>query len=154
MSEWGGESIVGTRGGVHFIDESVLEDGDYDALVAFSGVYLDLREPPQEREPAEPYALKLLPWSHERVSYSAEPEVEFYDGGVNIRGLPAVVWSHPLSNRGFGYLATDSGSGYVWYYNARENKICEWVNDPLAVAGAGDAGGTRRRRGAQPVCTG
>lgn len=135
MSEWGGESIVGTRGGVHFIDESVLEDGDYDALVAFSGVYLDLREPPQEREPAEPYALKLLPWSHERVSYSAEPEVEFYDGGVNIRGLPAVVWSHPLSNRGFGYLATDSGSGYVWYYNARENKICEWVNDPLAVAG-------------------
>ncbi len=135
MNEWGGESIVGTRGGVHLIDESALEDGEYDALVAFSGVYFDLREPPQERAPAEPYALKILPRDSEPVSYRAEPEAEFTDGGVDIRGLPAVAWSHPLTNRCFGYLATDAGAGCLWYYNARENRINAWVNDPLAVTG-------------------
>lgn len=135
MNEWGGESIVGTRGGVHFIDESALEEGEYDALVAFSGVYYDLRQPPQETKPAEPYQLKILPGSAEPVSCSAEPEVEFSDGGVEIRGLPAVAWSHPLANRCFGYLATDTGAGYLWYYNARENKLNDWVNDPLAVTG-------------------
>lgn len=135
LNEWGGESLVGTRGGVHFIDESALEEGEYDALIAFSGVYYDLRQAPQERKPAEPYALKILPQSEEVISYSAEPEVMYTDGGVEIRGLPAVAWSHPLTNRCFGYLATDAGTGYLWYYNARENRLNAWVNDPLAVTG-------------------
>lgn len=136
LSVWGGETLVGTRGGVHFIEESTLEEGEYDALIAFSGVLIDLREPPQERGPAEPCALKILPGTAEPAASCAEPETVFSDGGMTFSGLPSVAWSHPLANRCFGYLATDAGTGYLWYYNARENRINAWTNDPLAVTGA------------------
>ena len=60
LSRWSGENLVGTRGGIHLIEESALEPGEYDALVAFSGVYYDLRRTPQETKPAEPRKLEIL----------------------------------------------------------------------------------------------
>lgn len=135
LSRWSGENLVGTRGGIHLIEESALEPGEYDALVAFSGVYYDLRRTPQETKPAEPRKLEILPETTEFFVSSPEPDTEFTGDAVKICGVPSLAWSHPLANRAFGYLATDTGSGYLWYYNARENKMNAWVNDPLAVTG-------------------
>ncbi len=41
-------------------------------------------------------------------------------------------WSNVLSNPDFGCLITESGSGYTWYKNSRENKISSWSNDPTS----------------------
>ncbi len=40
-------------------------------------------------------------------------------------------WSNILANERFGTLVTESGSGFVWYMNSRENKLTTWSNDPV-----------------------
>ncbi len=40
-------------------------------------------------------------------------------------------WSHILANEGFGTLLTETGGGYIWKGNSRENKLTQWYNDPL-----------------------
>jgi cyclic beta-1,2-glucan synthetase len=40
-------------------------------------------------------------------------------------------WSNIIANRDFGFLVTESGSGYTWYKNSRENKLTPWSNDPI-----------------------
>ena len=41
-------------------------------------------------------------------------------------------WSNIIANRDFGFLVTESGSGYTWYKNSRENKLTPWSNDPVS----------------------
>ena len=40
-------------------------------------------------------------------------------------------WSNVIANAKFGTLATESGAGYTWFGNSRENKLTTWSNDPL-----------------------
>ena len=41
-------------------------------------------------------------------------------------------WSNIVANPTFGFLVTDSGSGYTWAGNSRENKLTSWSNDPVS----------------------
>ncbi|MDP4182560.1 MAG: glucoamylase family protein, partial [Bacillota bacterium] len=41
-------------------------------------------------------------------------------------------WSNIISNPDFGFLVTESGSGYTWSENSRENKLTPWSNDPVS----------------------
>ncbi len=50
--------------------------------------------------------------------------------------LPEKSWSNVLANESFGYIATDVGSGHMWYKNSRENKMTPWINDPLSTKGS------------------
>lgn len=47
------------------------------------------------------------------------------------RTTPA-PWINVISNPLFGCLATESGSGYTWAENSRENKLTPWSNDPVS----------------------
>ncbi|MEO8268693.1 MAG: cyclic beta 1-2 glucan synthetase, partial [Aureliella sp.] len=40
-------------------------------------------------------------------------------------------WSNVIANPRFGCLITESGGGYTWFMNSRENKLTEWSNDPV-----------------------
>jgi cyclic beta-1,2-glucan synthetase len=40
-----------------------------------------------------------------------------------------------LTNGRLGYIASDCGTGHMWHTNARELKITQWINDPLATRG-------------------
>jgi len=40
-------------------------------------------------------------------------------------------WSNVIANEGFGFNITESGSGYTWFDNSRENKLTSWSNDPV-----------------------
>lgn len=44
---------------------------------------------------------------------------------------PPLPWSNVISNPSFGALVTESGGGYTWSENSRENRITEWSNDPV-----------------------
>lgn len=58
---------------------------------------------------------------------------------LSCRGnLPPVRWSIPLTNGGFGYLAMDTGGGYLWSKNARLFRITPWDNNPWAQEGPED----------------
>lgn len=40
-------------------------------------------------------------------------------------------WSNVIANPQFGCLVTESGGGYTWFGNSRENKLTTWANDPV-----------------------
>ncbi|MBD3616291.1 MAG: glycosyltransferase 36 [Gracilimonas sp.] len=52
--------------------------------------------------------------------------------------LPPVPWVNVIANPEFGFLVTESGGGYTWSENSRENKLTSWANDvvldPLSEA--------------------
>jgi cyclic beta-1,2-glucan synthetase len=41
-------------------------------------------------------------------------------------------WINVVANEGFGFTASESGSGYTWAGNSRENQITPWSNDPVS----------------------
>ena len=51
----------------------------------------------------------------------------------NGRTTPA-PWANVIANPEFGFLATESGGGYTWCENSRENKLSPWSNDPVSDA--------------------
>ena len=40
-------------------------------------------------------------------------------------------WINVVSGSEFGFLVSESGSGYTWSENSRENKLTPWSNDPV-----------------------
>jgi len=41
-------------------------------------------------------------------------------------------WINVISNRKFGFQVSESGSGFTWAENSRENKLTPWSNDPVS----------------------
>ena len=89
-----------------------------------------LRRPPATRPPPEPQ----LP----------RPELEIFNGlgGFAADGREYVTileagqatpapWINVISNPVFGFQVSESGSGYTWSINSRENQLTPWSNDPV-----------------------
>ena len=126
----GGELLAGRDGGVHVVSHSDGAEG----LRACAALVLPLSSPlslpPRDTRP---------PLSRPARQWMAElPELRFREDSFHFlcrRALPPRAWSLLLSNGRLGFLATDCGSGNLWYLNARENPITPWENQPLATAG-------------------
>lgn len=41
-------------------------------------------------------------------------------------------WSNVIANPEFGFVVTESGGGYTWSGNSRENRLSPWSNDPVS----------------------
>ena len=41
-------------------------------------------------------------------------------------------WSNIIANDSFGTLVTETGGGYTWCGNCRENKLTPWYNEPVS----------------------
>lgn len=41
-------------------------------------------------------------------------------------------WSNIIANPEFGFMVTESGGGFTWCGNSRENKLTPWSNDPVS----------------------
>ncbi len=41
-------------------------------------------------------------------------------------------WLNVIANKEFGFTVTESGSGFTWAENSRENKLTPWSNDPVS----------------------
>jgi cyclic beta-1,2-glucan synthetase len=46
--------------------------------------------------------------------------------------LPPAPWTNVVANARFGFLATESGLGFTWSENSRENRLTPWSNDPVS----------------------
>ncbi len=44
---------------------------------------------------------------------------------------PPLPWSNVVANPHFGFIVTESGAGYTWSENSRENRLTAWSNDPI-----------------------
>ena len=47
------------------------------------------------------------------------------------RWTPA-PWINVIANPSFGFQVSESGSGYTWAVNSRENQLTAWSNDPVS----------------------
>jgi cyclic beta-1,2-glucan synthetase len=41
-------------------------------------------------------------------------------------------WINVIANAGFGFQVSESGAGYTWAANSRENQLTPWSNDPVS----------------------
>ena len=99
-------------------------------------------------ERTETIADAPAPPNHETVrSEAAEPrqELEFFNGlgGFADGGREYVTtlgpgqstpapWLNVVANPSFGFQVSESGSGYTWSGNSRENQLTPWSNDPVS----------------------
>ena len=62
----------------------------------------------------------------------------FYDQGREYRirldanNKTPTPWSNVIANPRFGMLVTESGGGFTWSGNSRQNKLTSWSNDPVS----------------------
>jgi cellobiose phosphorylase len=72
-------------------------------------------------------------------------ELSYYNGwgGFSADGKEYIIqlkedqrtpapWMNVISNQRFGFQVTESGGGYTWSENSRENKLTPWSNDPVS----------------------
>lgn len=45
--------------------------------------------------------------------------------------LPPQPWVNIIANPQFGFLSSETGTGYTWSQNSRENRLTPWFNDPV-----------------------
>ena len=75
----------------------------------------------------------------------ALPQLEFFNGlgGFADDGREYVTvlgkgqrtpapWINVIANPQLGFLVSESGSGYTWSMNSRENQLTPWSNDPVS----------------------
>ena len=80
--------------------------------------------------------LPLLPSPGDRRTMPTGSDVHWdADGTVAFTGLPPRAWSNVLTNGRFGFLATDAGTGHLWYRNAHTGRINRWLCDPWVLRG-------------------
>jgi cyclic beta-1,2-glucan glucanotransferase len=141
------------QGGVFLLRGDLLTDADRDLLrTAARAVLLSrhgtlaeqvvrhlrvqpAREPPRAIKPAPP-PVDIAP---------PRPPLEFFNGlgGFAAEGREYVTvlgagqwtpapWINVIANERFGFQVSESGSGYTWARNSRENQLTPWSNDPVA----------------------
>jgi cellobiose phosphorylase len=49
---------------------------------------------------------------------------------------PPAPWINVISNEKFGFQISESGAGFTWSINSRENKLTPWSNDPVSDRGS------------------
>lgn len=110
-------------GGVHLVPEDAFTDVAAAAAIrpgmAHTRCTLPLLPPPGDR--------RTMPTGSD-VHWDA-------DGTVAFTGLPPRAWSNVLTNGRFGFLATDAGTGHLWYRNAHTGRINRWLCDPWVLRG-------------------
>lgn len=122
------ELELGGPGGVHFVLDTQKN------LALLRGMACaDLEQLP-EQPSVFPVDRESCP--RRTAPHIGTPQVEWGADTVTLRGpLPPVRWSIPLTNGHFGYLALDTGGGYLWSRNARLFRITPWDNDPRGLSG-------------------
>jgi cyclic beta-1,2-glucan synthetase len=91
-------------------------------------------------QPRRPAATKPAP-----VVAIPQPALEFFNGlgGFEADGREYVTilgagrwtpapWINVIANPSFGFQVSESGSGYTWSVNSRENQLTAWSNDPVS----------------------
>ncbi|MBI3286810.1 MAG: hypothetical protein HYZ68_02055, partial [Chloroflexi bacterium] len=140
-------------GGVFILRGDLLSPGDRDLLhTAARAVLLSrqgtlaeqvvrLRRPESAPRPPRPLSSVKPPIEIP----PPRPQLEFFNGlgGFAAEGREYVSilgegqwtpapWINVVANPSFGFQVSESGSGYTWSENSRENQLTPWSNDPVS----------------------
>lgn len=152
IAESHAHDLVNKPGGVFILKKSNMPMEDIDLICSVSRIVLkgnegDLKEQVKYAKSialAEFKQFDKKPSSYDS-SLKKDLELSFYNGlgGFSKDGKEYVIflengqntplpWINVISNRSFGFIVTESGSGYTWFENSRENKLTPWSNDPVS----------------------
>ncbi|HKP96050.1 MAG TPA: glucoamylase family protein [Fibrobacteria bacterium] len=154
-----------TRGGVFLLRRDHVPPEDRLLLQAAARAVLSARrgslsdQVMRMRRVAVPISSTLKPAESSREGGAPPPRpyLEFFNGlgGFTADGKEYQIilgegqwtpapWVNVIANPGFGFLASESGSGFTWCGNSRECKLTPWSNDPVSDPG-GEAAYIRDR---------
>ena len=134
--------------------KDLLSTEDHEALKAAARAILLSRHGTLAVQLARARAARPLPSAPLRRAVQADtssdapparPEFEFFNGlggfvddgreYVTVLGegqwTPA-PWINVVANPNFGFQVSESGAGYTWCENSRENQLTPWSNDPVS----------------------
>ncbi|MEP6636067.1 MAG: glucoamylase family protein [Acidobacteriota bacterium] len=114
-------------------------------IVTERGPLEDQLERPAVEEPLPPTFVPRLPSQTYPEPTVALPELSFFNGlgGFNQGGREYVVilgedqwtpapWANIIANESeFGFQVSETGAGYTWSANSRENRLTPWSNDAV-----------------------
>jgi len=85
--------------------------------------------PPKE-EPSAPLPFMELPYFNGLGGFTTDgKEYAIYLGPGSRTPAP---WINVMANPDFGYLVSESGSGFCWRGNSQNNRLLPWSNDPIS----------------------
>ena len=148
--------IENKPGGVFLLSSSLMSEEEENLFKAVARLYISpdkgsiesqikLSEPNKQLPPQ--LKVKPYPLQEELDDNFNEEEAEellYFNGigGFANDGSEYVIklaagsytpmpWSNIIANNNFGFIVTESGGGYTWYKNSRQNKLTPWSNDPV-----------------------
>ncbi|CZQ86184.1 glycosyl hydrolase 94 [Trichococcus palustris] len=145
--------MIGKSGGAFIVDKSKTSLEEIYLLYAVAriivrgdgGTLSEQMEETSEREPEQQRDSVYSKAIREYGSPASEEPTLLYPnglGGFTEDGREYVIqmekdkttpapWINVISNPNFGFIVSESGAGYTWYGNSRENKLSTWSNDPV-----------------------
>lgn len=149
-----GRDLLGKRGGIFIINKTLLSEEDSNLLYAAARIVLngnsDSLDEQLDLEYKTVYKNKLVVNEKKATEEYSDYELDKYGtlsyfndiGGFDIEANEYVIhlrrgnetpvpWSNVIANENFGFIVTESGGGYTWSSNSRENKLTPWSNDPV-----------------------
>jgi cyclic beta-1,2-glucan synthetase len=148
------EAWLNRRGGIFILHQDRMIEKDLILLNAAARVVLDGDEGTladyMERLEAMPIRLPafepLTEAGDDSVHPVQRPEGLLFDngyGGFSEDGCQYIVYVEPgkmtpapwvniIANQEFGFLISETGSGYTWATNSGENRLTPWNNDPVS----------------------
>ena len=149
----GSQALVDKPGGVFIRRADIMPEEDVTLLKTVARITLTaaqgtLDEQLRRRVAENEFPGPLLPTIGKRSHLTTPvegPFVHFFNGlgGFTDGGRNYVVtlhegqwtpapWINVIANdRDFGFLISESGAGYTWSENSRENRLTSWSNDPI-----------------------
>ncbi len=150
----GSQALLDKPGGVFLRRTDLMPKEDVILLRTVARVILSaekgsLEEQLKHRKPRGEMPAPLVPKISEPL-YSAlaptTPRLEFFNGlgGFTADSREYVIslkegqwtpapWINVIANSlDFGFTVSESGSGYTWSVNSRENRLTPWSNDPIS----------------------
>jgi cyclic beta-1,2-glucan synthetase len=126
-------------------DRNLLQTAARAVLLSHRG---NLNEQVVRQPRSEAAAVSLTrrsPGTKTADSLPARPDLEFFNGlgGFSADGREYVTilgegqwtpapWINVITNPSFGFQVSESGAGYTWSLNSRENQLTPWSNDAVS----------------------
>jgi cyclic beta-1,2-glucan synthetase len=140
--------LMDSPGGLFLRHGQSMPEEDRNLLYTVAGLVIDANAPIRTQ----------LTWSKRRLpsqkAFLKDPvqdpgreetlDLQLWNGygGFNQDGKEYVIrlrdgnntpapWINVIANRQFGFQVSETGAGFAWAENSRENKLTQWSNDPV-----------------------
>ncbi|HEX7811371.1 MAG TPA: glucoamylase family protein [Burkholderiales bacterium] len=142
------------QGGIYVLRGDLIDPAEMELLGAAARVTLSARAGSLAEQVTRMRRIRLAGESpsakHASTASDAPvaldtPQLEFFNGlgGFAEQGREYVTvlgpgqrtpapWINVIANRHMGFQVSESGAGYTWCLNSRENQLTPWSNDPVS----------------------